>query len=402
MSTHDLLIVGGGPAGAATALGALQARPGMSIALLDRSDFPRDKTCGDGIAPEVMDLLEGAGAPGIGDGWTPIAQLSMRRGDHVVQRTMARSTWVIPREIFDARLHDAAVRAGAQPHTHRVSKISAPSVSRPTPGTEPSGTELSDTVIDDRFSAPLVVGADGVHSAVRRALGLQTGPTAFALRGYAPVEKNRRGSQAMAFGTARQPSYAWSFDRGDGLANVGYGEVQPPGAPRLARPELMAQVEQLLPGSTADGVSWKGAHLPLSGWSFQGSTGRIALTGDAAGMVNPVTGEGIYYAVLTGLLAGRAAAAALDTGDLDHFAQSYTHGVRAALGAHLRHSALAAKLCRNGPLLDAGVRAAEGDQKVFDDLVALGLAGGKITPALLRRLTRHLIGGGFKRTESMR
>lgn len=392
MSTHDLVIVGGGPAGTATALGALQARPGMSVALLDRSDFPRDKTCGDGIAPEVMDLLDHAGAPGISDGWTSIAQLSMRRGDHVVQRTMARATWVIPREVFDARLHDAAVRAGAQPHTHRVSTISTPE----------TRAESSDTVIDDRFSAPLVVGADGVHSAVRRSLGLQTGPTAFALRGYAPVEENRRGSQAMAFGMARQPSYAWSFDRGDGLANVGYGEVQQPGAPRLARPDLMAQVEQLLPGSTADGVSWKGAHLPLSGWSFRGSTGRIALTGDAAGMVNPMTGEGIYYAVLTGLLAGRAAAAALDTGDLDHFAHDYTHGVRAALGAHLRHSALAAKLCRNGPLLDAGVRAAEADQQVFDDLVDLGLAGGKITPALLRRLTRHLIGGAFNRTESMR
>lgn len=397
MSTHELVIVGGGPAGAATALGALQARPGMSVALLDRSDFPRDKTCGDGIAPEVMDLLEGAGAPDIGQGWTPIAQLSMRRGDHVVQRTMARSTWVIPREVFDARLHDAAVAAGADPHTHRVSAINTPAT-----GTSSNSHESSDTVIDDAFSAPLVVGADGVHSAVRRALGLQTGPTAFALRGYAPVEKNRRGSQVMAFGLARQPSYAWSFDRGDGLANVGYGEVQPPGAPRLARPQLMAQVEHLLPGSTADGVSWKGAHLPLSEWGFRGSTGRIALTGDAAGMVNPMTGEGIYYAVLTGLLAGRAAAAALDTGDLDHFAQNYTHGVRAALGAHLRHSALAAKLCRNGPLLDAGVRAAEGDQRVFDDLVDLGLAGGKITPVVLRRLTRHLIGGTFKRTESMR
>ncbi len=387
MSTHDLIIVGGGPAGAATALGALQARPGMSVALLDRSEFPRDKTCGDGIAPEVMDLLDEAGAPGIGDGWQPIDRLSMRRGDRVVERTMARSTWVIPREVFDTRLHDAAIRAGAAPHTHRVGNLSL------------DGPECA---VDDRFSAPLVVGADGVHSVVRRALGLATGPTAFALRGYAPVGEERSGSQAMAFGMVRQPSYAWSFDRGDGLANVGYGEVQLPGAPRLARPALMEQLEDLLPGSTADGTSWKGAHLPLSGWSFEGSNGRVALTGDAAGMVNPMTGEGIYYAVLTGLIAGRAAAAALDTGDIDHFADDYTAAVRAALGAHLRHSALAAKLCRNGPLLDAGVRAAEDNQQVFDDLVDLGLAGGKITAAVLRNLTRHLIGGALNRTESMR
>lgn len=376
MSTHDLVIVGGGPAGAATALGALQARPGMSVALLDRADFPRDKTCGDGIAPEVMDLLDGAGAPGIADGWTPIDRLSMRRGDRIVERSMARSTWVIPREVFDARLRDAAVRAGAQAHTHRVAKLT-------------TGTEQVD--IDERFSAALLVGADGVHSVVRRALGMPTGPTAFALRGYAPTGEDRAGSQAMAFGMVRQPSYAWSFDRGDGLANVGYGEVQAAGGTRLSRTELRAQLEQLLPGSSTAGTAWKGAHLPLSGWGVDVARGRVALAGDAAGVVNPMTGEGIYYAVLTGLLAGRAAAAALDTGDLDRFGGDYTSSVRAILGAHLRHSAAAARLCRNGRLLDAGVRAAEADQRVFDDLVDLGLAGGKITPAVLRHLGRQLV-----------
>ncbi len=387
MSTYDLIIVGGGPAGAAAALGALQARPGMSVALLDRAEFPRDKTCGDGIAPEVMDLLDGAGVPGVGDGWTPIDRLSMRRGDKVVERTMARSTWVIPREVFDARLHDAAVRAGAQARTHRVTKVTA-------------GSEQAD--IDGQFTAPLLVGADGVHSVVRRALGMPTGPTAFALRGYAPTSNGRDGSQAMAFGMSRQPSYAWSFDRGDGIANVGYGEVQASGGSRLAKPELMAQLEDLLPGSSAEGTAWKGAHLPLSGWGVDVARGRVALTGDAAGMVNPMTGEGIYYAVLTGLIAGRAAAAALDTGDLDTYGSDYAGTVRAVLGSHLRHSALAARLCRNGRLLEAGVRAAEAEQRVFDDLVDLGLAGGKITPTVLRHLGRHLIGNARQRMETAR
>lgn len=385
MSTHDLIIVGSGPAGAAAALGALQARPGMSVALLDRARFPRDKTCGDGIAPEVMDLLEGASVPGVGDGWTPIDRLSMRRGDKVVERTMARSTWVIPREVFDARLHEAAVRAGAQPHTHRATKV--------TPG-----SEMAD--VDDQFSAPLLVGADGVHSVVRRALDMPTGPTAFALRGYAPTSTGRGGSQAMAFGISRQPSYAWSFDRGDGIANVGYGEVQAARARRVSRTDLMGQLEDLLPGSSADGTAWKGAHLPLSGWGVQAGRGRVALTGDAAGMVNPMTGEGIYYAVLTGLIAGRAAAAAVDTGNLDTYGPDYTATVRAVLGSHLRHSALAARLCRNGRLLEAGVRAAEAEQRVFDDLVDLGLAGGKITPTVLRHLGRHLIGSARQRMET--
>lgn len=384
MTTHDLVIVGGGPAGAAAAIGALQARPGMSVALLDRADFPRDKTCGDGIAPEVFDLLADAGVDGVADGWAPVDRLSMRRGGRVVERTMVRSTWVIPRAVFDDRLHQAAVRAGAQPHKHRVTRVV---------------TGADDVQVDDRFSAPLAIGADGAHSVVRRAIGLPPGPTAFALRGYAPTTAHRVGTQAMVFGETRQPSYAWSFDRGDGLANVGYGEVQAPGAARLSRPELMAQVEQLLPGSTADGTQWKGAHLPLSGWGAKVADGRLALTGDAAGMVNPMTGEGIYYAVLTGLLAGRAAAATLDTGDLSQFGGGYTRAVRSILGPHLRHSALAARLCRSGRLLDAGVRAAQSDQRVFDDLVDLGLANGRITPVVLRRLARHLLGTATQRTE---
>ncbi|UIJ36023.1 NAD(P)/FAD-dependent oxidoreductase [Allobranchiibius sp. GilTou73] len=384
MTSHDLVVVGGGPAGAAVALGALQARPGMSVALLDRADFPRDKTCGDGIAPEVFDLLTDAGVPGVADGWAPVDRLSMRRGERVVERTMIRSTWVIPRAVFDERLHQAAVRAGAQPHTHRVSQVTV---------------GADDVRVDDRFSAPLAVGADGAHSVVRRAIGLPPAPTAFALRGYAPTTDRRVGTQAMVFGTSRQPSYAWSFDRGDGLANVGYGEVQAPGAPRLSRSQLLAQIEQLLPGSTSDGTQWKGAHLPLSGWGARVATGRVALTGDAAGMVNPMTGEGIYYAVLTGLLAGRAAAAALDTGDLHLFGRDYTRRVRTELGPHLRHSALAARLCRSGRLLDAGVRAAQSDQRVFDDLVDLGLANGRITPVVLRRLARHLLGSATQRTE---
>ncbi|MBO1755089.1 NAD(P)/FAD-dependent oxidoreductase [Allobranchiibius sp. CTAmp26] len=384
MTTHDLVIAGGGPAGAAAALGALQARPGMSVALLDRADFPRDKTCGDGIAPEVFDLLSEAGVEDVAEGWAPVDRLSMRRGERVVERTMARSTWVIPRAVFDHRLHQAAVRAGAQPHTHRVTRVAV---------------GADEVQVDERFSAPLVVGADGAHSVVRRAIGLPPGPTAFALRGYAPTTAHRGGTQAMVFGETRQPSYAWSFDRGDGLANVGYGEVQAPGAPRLSRSELMAQIEQLLPGSTTDGTQWKGAHLPLSAWGAQVADGRVALVGDAAGMVNPMTGEGIYYAVLTGLLAGRAAAAALDAGDPQLFGRDYTRGVRTILGPHLRHSALAARLCRSGRLLDAGVRAAQSDQRVFDDLVDLGLANGRITPVVLRRLTRHLLGTATQRTE---
>ena len=87
---HDLVVVGAGPAGAATALGALAADPSLSVLLLDRAEFPRDKSCGDGIAPHVLDLLADVGVTGLLDDRVPVTRLRLQRGDLGVDRAMAR------------------------------------------------------------------------------------------------------------------------------------------------------------------------------------------------------------------------------------------------------------------------------------------------------------------------
>ena len=151
---------------------------------------------------------------------------------------------------------------------------------------------------------------------VRAHLGLPYGRRALAIRGYAPTPPDRRGTQVIRYGDRRQPAYAWAFDRGDGLSNVGYGELLPAdgeGDPP-SRALLLDQLEQLLPGSVDAGEHWKGHHLPLSGWRWEQPDGRLLLTGDAAGLINPMTGEGIYYAIATGIAAGRSAVRALRDG----------------------------------------------------------------------------------------
>src|SRR5690242_5570088 len=124
MESWDLVVVGAGPAGAATALGALRAAPDLKVLLLDRDDFPRDKSCGDGIAPHVLDVLRSVGAEDVVTGWRPLRRLSLARDSTSVSRTMARDVWVIPREVLDARLVDHAVRAGAELRRHRVRSVS--------------------------------------------------------------------------------------------------------------------------------------------------------------------------------------------------------------------------------------------------------------------------------------
>ncbi len=369
----DLVVVGAGPAGAATAIGALRARPGLAVLLLDRADFPRDKTCGDGVAPHVVELLAAHGVHGIVDDRVPVARLRLERAGRTAARAMRRPAWVVPRAVLDARLVEAAQQAGARLVRHRVRRV------------ERSGSHL---LLDGAVRGAVLVGADGVHSVVRPLLGGHRAGTALALRGYAPVAECRRGEQAIVFGDAHSPSYAWSFDRGDGLANVGYGELLAAGRPAPSRRALIARLESLLPGATRAGGDWRGHHLPLSSSRWRPPDGPVLLAGDAAGLVNPMTGEGIYYAVATGLAAGRVAAEAVCAADPGSAGQRYRRATSPLLSWHLRHTAVAGRLAGSGTVLDAGLSAAAHDQGVFDDLVELGLANGRVTARVVAGLAR--------------
>jgi geranylgeranyl reductase family protein len=372
----DLAIVGGGPAGTAAALGALAARPDLRVVLLDRATFPRDKSCGDGIAPQVIDVLAAVGVTGLVEDRVPIRTLELTRGTAAVSRAMSRPAWVVPRALFDDRLVSAAVKAGAELQHHRVRAVRV-------------GADSVD--LDDLVTARVVVGADGAQSLLRGVSGAEpVRRRALALRGYAPTPPARIGKQTITFGAGRQPSYAWSFDRGDGFANVGYGELVT-GDHRLTRTLLQQRLETLLPGATAQSGDWLGHHLPLSSWRWQQPDGRVLLAGDAAGLVNPMTGEGIYYAVATGVLAGRAAVSSLAAGDPQSAGRRHRVAVRALLSRHLRHTALGSRLLSRPAFVTAGIRAAARDQGVFDDLVEIGLAHGLATRRVVRGLAAGLV-----------
>lgn len=374
----DLAVVGAGPAGTAAALAALRVDPSARVLLLDREDFPRDKACGDGVAPHVFDELAALGVTGLVDDWRPVRQLCLRSGAVAVERGMRRPARVVPRAVFDARLVERAVAAGARLMRHRVREVRS---------------DGGRVVLDGRFSARVVIGADGAHSVVRAAAGLPpVRRRALALRGYAPVPPGRAGRQVIVFGRARQPSYAWSFDRGDGLANVGYGQVLDGARPAPSRADLLARLEELLPGSTKHGASWRAHHLPLSSSRLRVPPGRLLLVGDAAGLVNPMTGEGIYYAVATGAAAGRAALSALaEPGAGAGAGSAYGSAVRALLRRHLAHVDVTAHLVGLGPVVRGGIRAAAGDQRVFDDLVELGLGRGLLTARAAGKVAAGLL-----------
>ena len=102
------------------------------------------------------------------------------------------------------------------------------------------------------------------------------------------------------------PAYAWSFPIGDGRANIGFGMLRANLQGR-GRTGLTEPLARLLPDQPAEPGTDRAAHLPLSTWRPRQPEGRVLLAGDAASLINPLTGEGIYYAILSGRLAGQDA-----------------------------------------------------------------------------------------------
>ena len=367
---------GTSPSWAPAALAALQRQPQARVLLLDRSDFPRDKSCGDGIAPHVVDVVRALGAPDPTDGFAPVHRLHLvgPRGASVA-RSMSRPTKVVPRTVFDARLVAAAVKAGAVLRRHTVRSIER-------------RNDL--VVIDDEIAARAVVGADGVNGIVRRSLGLAPNPPramAVALRAYVPTPTGHEDEQYMIMSGTGWPAYAWSFPIGDGTANVGYGMVLEGGV--ATRTRLEDELRRLLPGLEELRAA-KAHRLPLSTARPRQPDGRVVLAGDAASLINPFTGEGIYYAVRSGSTAGIASLQGAAAGRIVRTT------LQRRLGAHLRGTSIAAFLGRSPVVVDAGIRAAARDQAIFDDLVEVGLADGRLTTRALARTARHLVRSGAR------
>ena len=356
--TWDLIVIGGGPAGSAAALAAMGAKPGARVLLLDRADFPRDKACGDGIAAHGRDELAKLGVPDLIADYTPSTRQSViSPGGATVSATAARPNHVVPRKVFDARLVDAVRDRGVEVRRHRVKELSL----------------VRDTVVVDGLVARAVVAADGANSTVRRLLHVPAGRqthVALAVRGYAdvpPDSPRADGAQFIAMQKAGWPAYAWSFPIGDGTANVGFGML----LPDLPARDLLAH------------------HLPLSpGRPKVPGRGRVLMAGDAASLINPLTGEGIYYALVSGRLAGEAAVTAADP------LRAYRAGLKQALGHHLRTTDVLARAAQSSRFVDAAIATASRRVDVFNLLVDVGLGSGTVPLPLAWSVVRAWARGG--------
>ncbi len=325
----DVLVVGGGPAGAATAYWL--ARAGHDVLVLERKGFPREKTCGDGLTPRAVHQLT---EMGLADrleqyhryeGLRACAHgitLEMNWPEHPV---FPSHGFVVRRRDLDQMVAEHAVAAGARLRTRTEAKapLLVDGLVR--------GAIVHDheTGEDEELTARYVVVADGANSRFGRALGTSRNrsyPQGMALRGYyeSPMHDDPWIESALDMVDRNGnslPGYGWIFPVGDGTINVGVGLLSTFRDYRsINTSHLLDEFALTAPDYWEIGPDTKvgeatGGRLPMAG-SVSPKVGPTwIVVGDAAGSVNPFNGEGIDYAYETGRMAAGLLDEALTVGD---------------------------------------------------------------------------------------
>jgi geranylgeranyl reductase family protein len=392
----QVIVVGAGPAGATAA--RVLARAGVTVRLLDRSKFPRNKPCGGGISLRVLGRF-----PYLERELGRIATHTVSRlrlegpgGEASVVESDGAAALMIRRIEFDHLLVSLAQEAGAT-LTTGVDVVQA--------SVAPRGVTL--TARDGlRFDADVVIAADGVNSVIARRLGLNAGwpPASVALDmmeetprtvlrdvdpstlwvsyGYDPAPRPGLSDRAPA-----SEGYAYVFPKRDHV-NVGIGYVLQHYRDHIDDAPYDLQrsfVDHLRARGVVEGDSVRGNFtpflIPVGGPLRRTGRGRVLLAGDAGGFVNGVTAEGIYYAMVTGELAARAV---IDSRSSSAMAPGYRRAWRREIGAELRDSVVLQRYLFADRRRIAQVVNGAAQERAMTGLL-LDFAAGRIPYSRLRR-----------------
>ena len=325
----DVIVVGAGPGGSTTAYHL--AKHGLDVLLLEKTEFPREKVCGDGLTPRAVKQLVRMGVDTSGEGWLPNKGLRVVGGgirmqldwpdlasypDYGLTRTRMDFDDILVRraETAGAKLQTSTNVIGAVfDRTGRVAGVKA------TAGPDKEPVE---------YRAPLVIACDGVSGRFPLSLGIakrEDRPIGVAVRRYyrSPRHDDDYLESWLELRTsdgsdALLPGYGWIFGLGDGRVNVGLGVLN--SSVSFGKADYRTMLLDWLGGTpdewgmndeaNADGKIL-GAALPMGFNRVPHYTRGVMLVGDSGGMVNPFNGEGIAYAMESGELAAEIAVAAL-------------------------------------------------------------------------------------------
>ena len=278
MNHYDALVVGGGPAGSTTAIRLADA--GASVLLVDRARFPRDKPCGGGLTMRAVRQCPVDPGPVVEEE-VDVVEMRFRYGDAVVRRARGPVILMTQRRRLDAFLLDAA---------------------------RERGVEVREGATIDVTAAPaeVVVGADGANGTTAKALGLGEGivhGVAYEGNvGYDAIDRGRYARRAIVELADIPGGYGWVFPKGD-HANIGVGGWKHAGPQLREHLRRVCEAHDLEPSALSE---LRGHRLPLRRPGTRLAGGRALLVGDAAGLVDPVSGDGMYECFVSSRLAAAA------------------------------------------------------------------------------------------------
>ena len=322
VESADVIVVGAGPAGSAVAY--YLATAGLDVLVLEKTNFPREKVCGDGLTPRAVKALTGMGVPlAENDGWLRNKGLRIIGGGGRIELDWPELSsypgygMVRARTDFDQILARHAEKAGAR--LAEGVAVTGPVLD------DSTGRIVGVTTKDNRrFRGRLVVAADGNSSRLSVSMGLHKRddrPLGVAVRTY--YKSPRHDDDYLEAwldlwdGSSLLPGYGWIFGMGDGTSNVGLGLLNTSKA--FGEIDYRALLRKWLAAMPAEwGFSEenrtqpvRGAALPMGFNRTPHYTKGLLLAGDAGGMVNPFNGEGIAYALESGEIAARVITQAL-------------------------------------------------------------------------------------------
>ncbi|MCX8197740.1 MAG: NAD(P)/FAD-dependent oxidoreductase [Candidatus Micrarchaeota archaeon] len=378
---YDAVVVGGGPAGSSAA--AFLSSKGRKVLLLEKEKWPKDKTCGDAISGKSIKIIEELGLIG-----------ELERADHALvegvtfsspsgkvasitfasQEKGIKKGYVCRRQVFDHIVWKAAAKAAE-------ARDGAEVVGVLRENGKVCGVRAKIGGREEEFRGKIIIGADGVSSLVAREIrGSEVDPahTCIAYRAYYSGISGMGNALEIHFVRSIMPGYFWIFPLENGLANVGVGMVMEDMKARNVN--LQKAMLEVIEKNPLFAERFKSAKqlTPIKAWSLPfGSKRRkvhsdgVLLVGDAAGLVDPFSGEGIGNALLSGKIAAQVADEALAAGDTsESFLARYPERLWKEVGDELERSYMMQKLGRHEWLLNFVIAKASSSQKAREAIAS--------------------------------
>ena len=382
---YDVLIIGAGPSGSNAAISYKNLNPDLKVGLIDKSVFPRDKSCGDAIGPGVISALKRFNNQHILDNEPQVVSTTLYGPENIgiqnyipeVKNKEDSIVYVIPRIDLDNRILNLAKDLDVDV----FEGYSFVSFEKDSDNKLVVEIKNGDNIT--KLGAKILVGADGANSRVRKQLNVNTNSDwhkAIAIRAYIDspnyLEIFKERTLMFEINVSAEKGYAWAFPSKGNLLNIGIGV--PLNIFKKEKLDINVLLQDFITQLTNRGVvvenirDEKSYLLPFASSrpKFKNDI-NVALIGDASSMINPMSGEGIFYGMEAGYLLAKNTYNLIDSPDLTKGIADYEKAFSKRFRKHYLSCALARLLLQSPFMTKRLLKVASNDQNTIDFVVEL-------------------------------